>query len=148
MNIYRSDTMKYYKIVVPKDNIVQILNTIEEVSCIHMVDNNNKTPHNKDRLKSSIENISKIDSIYSTLARYDIHVDKITSQTTFDYIKGKMNAYSHFEEVSKYVARTHSLMSDYSNRMDSIHSRMFDLKHKIYFNMIVKDDILQSYDTK
>lgn len=43
MNLYRSETMQYFKVVIPKDNCIKILSGIETFGNTHFVDRNGDT---------------------------------------------------------------------------------------------------------
>ena len=127
MNIFRSEPMDYFKIVIPKDNSVKIMSAIETIGNIHFIDKSENDLKTKNYYSESAKKcgdlIYHFKEIEEKMDEFGIDVKKVADIEDF---------YTRLEEISHSTKESQEkIFSDLGNELDGVFSRLNESTNQI-----------------
>ena len=142
MNLFRSETMQYFKIAIPKTNSLKILSVIETIGKIHFVDR----AHNRDKnfrnsyteaSRKSLETLGQLAEIQRKMDDYHIKLQPPASWEEFyDKLEEITNGPSVDQNVTNHERLYSELMAELNEtfqRLRESTSSNDDIEHSVYY---------------
>lgn len=155
MNLFRSETMQYFKIAIPKTNSLKILSAIETIGKIHFVDRS----HNKDKnyrnsyteaSRKCMETLSQLEEMRRRMEDYHIKLvapvsweefyDKLESITNGPAVDQHVtNDERLYSELMAELAETFTRLQESTTSADDIEQSVFYLQKQLCFYKLIRD---------
>ena len=143
MNIFRSETMQYFKIVLPKDNSLKIMSALESTGDIHFVSQTKGDGKIKGYYSESARRceliLFQLAAIEKRLEKSRVHITHPENQEDFYKIlrekmeRSKLNEERYFVKIEAELQKLFSRINEYSHHEANIDDNAVYLFKKVCF---------------
>ncbi|CAK75560.1 unnamed protein product (macronuclear) [Paramecium tetraurelia] len=141
MNFFRSQTMGYYKLIIPRESAWNVMNELAELDCIHFVDYDPTLP----MINRPFANyIKRCDDLLVKLSLIEHEMKKYQKKITYckdvnfliknfkQLIKERSKAsHTYLDEIENDIDKKHQQLIEQSTNMENLHERRNKLiEHK------------------
>lgn len=144
MEFFRSETMQYFKIVIPKTNSVRIMSALESIGHLHFVDKRAANAvtvrtYYSECAKKCGELLIQLNEIEIKMAQHKVSIEhphnipRLYRLLQEDSLGGRADDEKVFSELQNYLSKVFQQLNDNTARQSELDDAIKDINKQISF---------------